>query len=173
VTIDPRALALLEALRAARFAGIQGARLALSLPISERLLNDALAIAMPPSVPVRNLAVTPLAGNQLAVSGSLTNAPFLPPLSLTFEIEAQPAAPDWRLHLRMLSFPGLLSMAGSMFKLDTMLPPGVRLEGQRVVVDIRALLEPRGLGDLLSYVDAIRIRSEGGRVIVQIDATVK
>jgi hypothetical protein len=164
---------LLEDLRAARFAGIQGARVALSIPIAERLLNDALALALPPTLPVRNLSVKPLANNQLSVSGSVTNAPFLPPLALTFEIDVQPTAPDWRLRLRMLSLPGLLSMAGSLFKLDTMLPPGVRLEGQRVVVDIRALLEQRGFGDLLPHVDAIRVRSEAGRVVVELEAVVK
>ena len=38
---DPRLLQILEQLRASRFAEIKGARASFSIPVSERLLNEA------------------------------------------------------------------------------------------------------------------------------------
>src|SRR5688572_32552880 len=48
--------------------------------------------------------------------------------------------------VRILSMPGLLSVAGSMLS-PSSLPPGIRLERERVLVDVRQLLEAKGFAE--------------------------
>jgi hypothetical protein len=169
---DPRLLRIVEQLRASRFADLAGSRVSASIPVSERLLNEILAAAMPPSVPVSVLSIRPQKGNRLAVRARLSRVDFLPPINLTVEIERQPELPDSPLVLRLISFPGLMALAGAALPIASMLPPGVRMEKDRLHVDVRALLERQGYGDLLAFVASLRITTDEGKLIVELDLRV-
>ena len=171
--IDPRFTRILEQLRDSRLAELAGARASATVPVSERLLNEIVSAALPPSAPVRDVSVQVRAGNRLRVSGRLARAAFLPPISLTLEIERQAELPDGPLVLRVGSLPGLVALAGAAFSMAALLPPGLRLEDQRLLVDVRALLERHGLGEALAYVQSVRITTEEGRVIVDLAAGVR
>jgi hypothetical protein len=165
---DPRLVQILERLRASRFAAIQGARVSLSIPVSEALLNELIAAVMPPSAPVRDLHVRPQAGNRLAVRGRASRLDFLPPVTISLQIEQQPQLPDRPLVVRILSLPGLLSVAGSLLSPGS-LPPGVRLERERVLVDVRQLLERQGLGEVVPLIERLNVSSEDGRLLLDVD----
>ena len=163
---DPRLLRVFEQLRAARFADLKGARVTVSCPVPERLLNEFVQALLPPSAPVREVTVRPQASNRLAVRARISRVDFLPPVTVTLEIEQQPRLPDTPLVLRILSLPGLLSLAGSAMPMATVLPAGIRLEKDRVVVDVRMLLERGGYGDVAELVEHLHVATADGRLLI-------
>ena len=172
MAIGPLVLArALEQLRASRFADLKGARVSLSIPVSQRLLNELVTAAIPASAPVRELTVTPRGSNVLDVRARVSKLDFLPPIKVALEIEQQPRLPDTPLGLRLRSFPGLTAIAGSLLS-PTALPRGVRLDGDRLFVDVRQLLEGAGYGDLVPLIDRLHVATDEGRLIVDIDARV-
>ena len=163
---------MLEQLRASPFAGLAGTRLSATIPIAERLLNDLLAAALPSSAPVRDVSVQPKSSNRLRIKAKLTRAEFLPPISLTLEIESQPVLPDSPLVLRILSLPGLMSLAGAALSISTLLPPGIKVQDQRVLVDVRAVLERYGYGEIVRYVESLRVTTEEGKLVLDVQLRV-
>jgi hypothetical protein len=168
---DPRLLQILEQLRASRFAEVKGARASLSIPVSERLLNELIAATMPSTGPLRDLQVRPQAGNRLAVRVRASRLDFLPPVTISLQIEQQPHLPDTPLVVRILSLPGLLSVAGSLLS-PSSLPPGIRLDRERVLVDVRQLLESKGFGEILPLIERLHVSSEEGRLLLDVDLRV-
>lgn len=172
--VDPRLDALVTRLRATGFSDFKGARADITLPISDRLLNEALAEALPPSAPVRDLELASRAGNRIGLRFKVAAASFLPPLNVTLTIDEQPrlpASPVLVLKLHMGG--GLLSMAGSALRFLDALPPGIRLAGDRIHVDIAALLAERGLGELLEYAEHLEVTTTEGAVVVSMRAGVR
>jgi hypothetical protein len=167
--VDPRLSRTLDRLRSSRFAELQGARLSATIPLPERLLNEIIAAVLPPAAPVRDVSVRPQPGNRLAVRARLAKVDFLPPFTVTLEIERQPQLPDGPLVLRMLSLPGLIALAGSGLSAAASLPPGIRLDKDRLVIDLRTLLEQRGYGDVVPLVNTLRVTTEEGRVLLNVE----
>lgn len=169
---NARLLRILEQLRASRFAELQGARVSASIPIPERLLNELVTASLPPGAPVRDVSVHPKAGNRLGVRAKLARADFLPPITLTVEIEQQPQLPDTPLVLRILSLPGLMSLAGAAVSFTSVLPPGVRMENQRLFVDLRVLLQRHGYDELVALIDGLRLTTEEGKLTADVSLRV-
>jgi hypothetical protein len=165
---DPRLIRILEQLRASKFAELKGARVTATMPLPKRLLNEIIAAMLPRSAPVRDVTVQPKESNRVTVRAKLARAEFLPPFNLTLQIEQQPQLPDGPLVLRLLSLPGLMPLASAAVSMIASLPPGVRLEGDRLLVDVRTLLERNGQGEVLTYLDSVRITSEEGRLLVDV-----
>ena len=151
---------------------IQGARLSLSIPITERLLNALVAATLPPAARVRDLSIHPQHGNRFVVRMKVPGVSFLPPVSVTVVIEQQPAPPDSPLVLRLTTWPGLMRMIGAALPLASFLPPGVRMEQERILVDLNALAERHGYGDLVPLVKSLQIRTEASVVVVEAEARV-
>jgi hypothetical protein len=169
--LDPRLLAILEQLRASRFAALQGTRAALSIPVPEPLLNELIATAIPPSAPVRDLHIRPQAANRLAVRARASRLEFLPPVTISLQIEQQPQLPDTPLVIRILSLPGLLSIASSLLS-PSSLPPGIRLDRDRILVDVRQLLESKGFAEVVPLIERLHVTSEEGRLRLDVDMKV-
>jgi hypothetical protein len=165
--------ALLLNLRDAGFRDLAGTRISGSIPVSERLLNQLVAATMPKNLPVREVTVRPEPGNRFSVRIS-PRAAFLPQLTVKLEIEKQaqfPTSPE--IVLRMATMGGLLGLAGAAFPIASMLPPGVRLEGERIVVDLRELARREGVADMLELVRELDISTDEGRVRVFVDTSVQ
>ena len=158
-------------MRASGFGDLQGARISASIPVSERLLNALVAVSLPPNAKVRDLSVHPQDGNRFTVRVKLP-VDFLPPVSLNVQIERQPEAPDSPLVLRLMTLGGLFSLIGPALPIASYLPPGVRLEKDRLHVDLRVLAERHGYGDLLQLVRTVRISTEAGRLMIEVGAGV-
>ena len=170
---DPRLARVLEALRSSQFADLKGARISASIPIAERLLNDLIAAALPASGALRTVTVQPLAGNRLKATVKLARPEFLPAIPLTLEIEQQPQLrpAESPLVLRVLSLPGLVTLASSVLSMTTLLPEGLKFEDQRLFVDVPTLLKRAGYGEVLPFLDSLNAATEENRLIV--DATLR
>lgn len=171
--MDPRLEALLTRQRATGFSDFRGAHADLTLPISDRLLNEAIAEALPSSAPVRDLQVTSRAGNRIGVRFKVGAASFLPPISLTLVIERQPELPASPILTLTLEMGGLLSLAGSALRFLGALPPGVRVEDDRIHVNLATLLAERGLSDLLDYAEQVHVTTTEGGLVVAVRAVVR
>jgi hypothetical protein len=143
------------------------------IKVSERLLNAIIAEQIQRSASIRELHVTPRAGNRLGVRVVVAKPSFLPPITLEVRIDKQPSLPDDPvLGLTLSGIGGLLRFAGPAAGFFKVLPPGVRMEGERVFVDLRAALAPHGLTRALNYVKDVAVGSEEGRVVVAFAAAV-
>jgi hypothetical protein len=164
---------ILQGLQASGFRDIAGAHVSATVPLGERLLNEIIAASLPRSGAVREATVHPQPDNRVGVRVKLARPEFLPPISATLIIERQPELPSAPLlGLRVTGLPGLLALAGPMLSIGRMLPPGVRLDGDRLTVDIGALLAERGQADLLRHLSRLRVTSEAGRLVIDLTAGV-
>ena len=170
--MDPRLEALLTRQRADGFADLRGATADIAIPISDRLLNEAIAQALPPSAAVRDVQLTSRAGNRIGVRFRIAAAAFLPPVNLTLTIERQPELPASPVLVLRLELGGLLSMAGSALRFLNALPPGIQVEQDRILVNLATLLAERGLADLLEYAEQVRVTTTDGAVIVAVRAAI-
>lgn len=166
---DPRVERLVSHLLSSGFADVKGARVSATVPVAEPLLNAFIASALPAGGPVRDVHVHPEPGDRLTVRVKMARPDFLPPIKLTLHIDKQPALPaDPVLVLRVGSLPGLMSIAGPVLSLSGRLPPGVRLEGDRLLVNLATLVEHAGHGALLPLAERVRVTTEAGRLILDL-----
>ena len=142
------------------------------VPVAEALVNAVVASTMPPNLPVREVSLRPEPGNRISVR-LMPKSGFLPHLTLKLDIERQPELPTSPvLVLRMATMPGLLGLAGAALPLASMMPPGVRLQGERIFVDLAAMAAQHGFAEYLAFARELRVTTEAGRFIVHLDAGV-
>ena len=152
------------------FRDLAGARVTAAVPISERLVNELVAASLPPNLPVRDVSIRPEANNQLSVR-IMPRTGWLPPMTVTLEIVQQPDFPRSPvLALQMKTKGGLLGLASTMLPIANMLPPGVRLEDKRILVDLHEIAAQRGFDHLLQHLTRLTVTSESGRIVLHLEA---
>lgn len=169
--IDPGLRALIDRQQAAGFPGLAGSEMHATIKISAQLLNEAVSgfLAAKPT-PIRSLTVSPHAGNRIDLRVDVAKA-FIPTINLTLVVDRQPQFPaDPILVLRFTSGAALLRLAGSM--LSAFLPPGTRLDGERLLVDLRVLLEPYDPGRILELAREVEVATLDGAVVLFVHASV-
>jgi hypothetical protein len=170
--VDERLLGLLLRQHASGFADLSGAAASLTLPVSERLLNEAVAAALPSSAPVRELHVKPLAGDRFTVRVRVGSSPLIPAINVSLLIEQQPVFPASPVLVLRMQSSGLLSFAGPALRLLGALPPGIRIDGERIYVDLLRLLEARGLAHYLEYLRELEIHTVEGALVASLRASI-
>jgi hypothetical protein len=171
--MDPRLLGILTRQQASGFAGLSGSHVRATLRLDQALINEAVAAYAASASAVRDLRVTPRASNRVQVQLKLAKASFLPSLSLTLVIDRQPELPgDPVLGLQITGVGGMMRLAGPAIASFGVLPPGVRLEGDRVLVDLRTLLTGHGQAQLLDYAEQLQVMSEDGALVVLVQLRV-
>ena len=157
-----------------RFQGLSGSEFGGTIRISDRLLNEAIAAVLPLDGPVRALTVRSREGNWLDAKVTLAKPSFLPPLSAELAIDRQPTLPhDPVLALRLAGGAGsLVKLLASPLKRAVSLPPGIAIDGDRLLVDIRAVLKDRGEASLLDYVQQMCVTTEEAGIAVIVLARV-
>jgi hypothetical protein len=164
---------IFQDLESGGFRDVAGARASVTIPIPESLLNRVVAAALPPAGAVRELSVTPEAGNRFLVRVRLAKPAFLPALKLNVSIERQPDFPRSPvLELRIAMPPLLAGLAGAAQTFVDVLPPGVEMQGDRVLVNLAALAERQGHGRYLRFVQRVEITTDPGRLNVAADVRV-
>jgi hypothetical protein len=156
---------LLDDLRSGRASDLAGSRIATDIAVSDRFINDVLAAEVAGRGQVREIQVQSRDGDA-RVSVKLTRPAFLPPLAITVTVARPPefpARPVLELHLAMP--PAVAALAGAGLGFLNVLPPGHRLEGNRLLIDLAAVLGHRGYGWVLPYLRALHPRFENGRVV--------
>jgi hypothetical protein len=172
--MDPRLAALLDRLQATRFADLSGSEAYTVIRISGALLTEAAAAFAASSSAVRDVTIRPRDANHIDVQLKLARPAFLPPITLTLEIERQPQLPDQpELVLRFMGTGGLMRLAGPAIGSSGALPPGIRLAGDRLHVDIRHLLQSQNRADLLDFAEQLQVTSEEGRLAVALQLRVR
>ena len=171
--MDPRLSSIIAGLQSTRFADLAGSESYSVIRISERLLNEAVATFLSASTMIKTVTVHPRAANQIDVQLKLAKPAFVPAFNITLHVDQQPQLPDHPvLVLRMSGAGGLLRLAGPAIESSGALPPGIRLESDRVFVDVRRLLEQNGRADPLQYAEQLQVLSEDARLIVAVQLRV-
>jgi hypothetical protein len=171
--VDERLERVLQRQLAEGFPDVRGAQAAVTLPISERLLNEVLAETIPRSVPVTDLRVTPEAGDRFVVRFRVGSSSLVPRLKIVLAIEAQPDLPALPILVLRLETTGLMMLAGPVLRLLNALPDGITVKDDRIHVDLRALAERRGIAPYLDFLDQLRVKTVGGAVVLTVQARIQ
>lgn len=172
--MDDRLRTFLNRQQASGLAGLVGSEMRAAIRVSAALLADALRTFAPASSAVRDLTVAPRAGNRFDVQVKLAKPAFLPAINITATIERQPNLPsDPTLVLHLTGIGGMMRFAGPAAGAFGNLPPGVRMEGDRVFVDLRAVLASQHQAEWLEHVEQLDISSDEGAVILYVQARVR
>lgn len=171
--MDARIRDLLERLQRSRFEDLRGAQASAHVPVSERLLNEIISGSLPPGGAVREARIRPRAGNKIDIQVKLVRPSFLPPINLTAVIEQQPELPrSPEIVLRLSSIPGVMSLAGGAAAFFNLLPPGIRMEGERVLVNIAELARRQGQADALDLVRRLHVTTIDGAAVLDVELVV-
>ncbi len=167
--MDPTVSSLLADLRRTRFRDLAGARIAARIPIASPLLNRLVADALrQTTAPVRRIDVRPLPGDRFECIVSLKWA-LVPPLTVAVTIEQQPAIPESPILVLRWSLPAGLSAVVSQFvgALKS-LPDGVRLETDRVLLDLQRLAARGPATEAWSYVTGLELHTTEAAAVIDV-----
>ncbi len=165
-------MVLLREQRATGFADLEGTRAALTVPVSDRLLTRVIASRLPSSLPmIRELDLRAVAGNQLVIVLRAGPA-FLPSLTIRLEIEQQPVLPSSPVLVLRIVSQGLAALGNSALRFLQALPPGLRLDGDRLYVNLATLLERYGAGGALTHLSSLEIATIEGRIVISAQAQI-
>jgi hypothetical protein len=170
--MDERLGRLFRRQQASGFQDIRGTEVSFTLPVSDRLLNELVAEWAPSSGNLREIEVHPKPGNRFAVRARVGPASFLPPVNLTVVIDRQAELPGSPMLVLRLEMGGLLSFAGPALRFLDALPPGIRIDNDRIYVDLAALLETRGLLPLLDHLQHLDVSTSEGTMILSVRARI-
>jgi len=170
--MDPRLETILSRLQRSRFSDLSGSEARATIRIAAPLLNEAVAGFVASASAVRDVVIRPRASNRIEVSVKLTRPAFLPSLNLALQIERQPQPATPELVLRLSGGGGIMRLAGPAMDLFASLPPGIRLEGDHVFVNIKTILREQGQGELLQYAQEIVVLSEEGSLVLVVQLRV-
>lgn len=160
---------LMRDARAGHAPDLAGTRVVGDVSVADRLVNQVLAEKISPDGAVREVTVRAEPG-RARVSIKIARPSFLPPLSFVLTIEAQPQLPASPvLVLRVGMMPGVAALLGTGLSFMNVLPPGYRLEGDRLVVDMAAVLDDRGYGWVLPYLRSLNVAFEEGRIVNHVE----
>jgi hypothetical protein len=164
--IEPWWLPLLREQQSTNFADLAGASASFTIPVSDRLLNRVVADRLPRASPVSELQLRADDGNQLTASVKLGRLSFLPAVRVRFVIEQQPDLPASPVLVLRMVLEGMAALASPALPFLKSLPPGVRLEQDRLHVNLATLLAQYGAADALGFLTALEVTTTAGRVIV-------
>jgi hypothetical protein len=152
---------------------LRGAQATITLPISERLLNEALTEMIPQSAPVSDLHVTPEAGDRFTVRFRIGSSTILPRLKIALAIDREPDLPAFPVIVLRLETTGLMTLASPVLRLLNAFPAGVTLKEDRIHVDLRALAERQGFGAYLDHLDELRVNTVSGAVVLTVRGRIR
>jgi hypothetical protein len=164
---------LLADLQSSAFQDIAGSRLSMRVPVSRSLLNRLVAHALQETTtPVRQVDIRPREGDRFDAIVTLS-WPFVPPLKVAFAIDGQPQFPAPPvLLLRWSALGGLGAIASRLIAALNRLPAGVRLDGDRLELDIAVLAARTPAALLLRYVRALELHTVADRLVIAVDLEV-
>jgi hypothetical protein len=133
-----------------------------------RLAKSALGHT---SAHVRDIDIQPHTADAFDVFLTVS---FIPTLRIAFKIEQQPqfpASPVLVLRWSLLGAAGVLA-SRVIASLDT-LPPGVRLDGDRLLIDLRRLAERASADSFLPYIKSLELHTIDERFVVHLEAAIE
>lgn len=149
------------------FSELAGLTFDASIPVPERLINEIIGVAIRDNKSISHCRVSISRQNRVSVHLKTSLWPW--PLELKLKLD------------RIVDFTGsprikaqlenkvLLGRLGSFFKV---LPDGVRIHGDQVIVDLGAFLQRPEQKRLLDLVESAEVKTEESRVIFDLRAKV-
>ena len=124
------------------------------------------------STPVRQVDIRPRDDDQLDAIVTVS-WPFVPPLKVAIAVERQPQFPSPPvLVLRWSALGGLGAIASRLIAFLGRLPPGIRLDGNRVELDIPVLAARSPAAPLLRFVTALELHTAADRAVILVELEV-
>jgi hypothetical protein len=137
------------------------------IPIPRALLNHFVGRALAGrDIPIRTLDIRPLDGDRFEAMVTVT-WPFVPPLTVSFAIEQQPSFPESPILVLRWSFLGAVGALASRLTSSLRLPDYVRLDGDRVLLNIPLLAAQFPAGSVLGYVRRLELHTADGLMIIE------
>jgi hypothetical protein len=171
--LDAFASQLLAQLQSSAFRDVAGSRISARIPVSRSLVNELVAQALAGRTTlVRRVDIQPREGDRLDAIVRVS-LPLVPPLNVAIAIERQPqfsASPV--LVLRWSLFGGLGALASRLFGAGDRLPPGIRLDGDRLELDIPVLADRSPVASMLSWVKTLELHTAADQLILVVDLEV-
>ena len=170
----PNVADILNDLQRGNLRDIAGAHVFAHVPLSRELLNRLVAQAIEGHRAVKRVEIQPRPRDRFDVVVTLAWA-LVPPLTIAVTVDRQPELPaSPTLVLRWSLAPGLDAIAAQFTgTLNDRLPPGVRLDGDRVLVDVAALAARHPpLAQALPHLVALRLRTVDDRAAVDLELRV-
>ena len=151
---------------------IAGSTVAGEIPIGDALVNRMLAQKLAQHAQIGSLRVQAQPNDSVAIQ-VVPRARLMPPMNITARIERQPEFPDHPMLLLRWSMPAagpLALFAAPMLSYFKAMPPGIRMDGDRVAVDLRELLRARGLDDVIAFVRKLEVHTRPGGFVLRFEA---
>jgi hypothetical protein len=171
--LDAFASQLLAQLQSSAFGDLAGSRISARIPVSRSLVNQLVAQALEgTTTPVRDVDIQPRDDDRIDAIVRVS-LPFVPPLKVAIAIEEQPQFPASPvLVLRWSLLGGLGAIASRLIGARDRLPPGIKLDGDRLELDIPVLAARLPVAPMLSWVKTLELHSIADRVVVVVDLQV-
>lgn len=151
----------------AGFPALAGADATARIPVADGLLNQILAGVLPPGGAVRALVLHAQAGDELVADLRIVKGNFGVPFRLVFHIAEQPDLPSRPLLvLRLRTAPLLFSMGGPLIKMLGVLPPGIAVEGDRILLNLASLAARYDTAGVFKHLTELRVTTIDGAVVV-------
>jgi len=147
------------------FSELKGSIVDASIPVPQVLINELIEAALREEKTIKSCRVSVHAENRVSVDLKTTLLPW--PLNLKLKLDksvdfasySSPKIRAWMENNR------LLGSLGSMFNV---LPDGIRIYGDQVVLDLGAFLRTPEQKRLLDPVKSVEIETEEGKVILDV-----
>ena len=167
---------LVGQLRSTAFRDLSGSHISARVPIARALLNRIVAGALDgKQTPVRAVDVQPLPDDRFDLTVTLS-MPFVPALKVTVVVAQQPRFPESPVMVLRWSLFGGLAAIASRFTdvLQKNLPAGVRLDGDRIVLDVPVIAEHVAADgvQLLLLFRRIELHTVADRAVIDVDIAV-
>ena len=151
---------------------LSGATVDAEIPLTTALINRKIAEYLARSDgKVSAAAVEPRPGNLLIVNVRLQSS-LVPPLAVHLEIAGQPewpASPVLVLRWSLAGGLGMLARAASpVLSMFSVLPQGVRVDGDLIGIDIAEVLRSKDAGWLIPLVQRLRLQTSDAGVKVAV-----
>jgi hypothetical protein len=138
------------------------------LPVTDAVINRVLGDSFAGSAgPVTGVRVHAADGDTLHVALSLQGVPMISRVPVTLTIDQQPVLP----HSPVLGLTWSLAGLGALARIAApfvtrvkRLPPGVRIDGDRVLVNVADLLRAQGLDEALRHMTLLQVHTRDGQV---------
>jgi hypothetical protein len=160
---------VLRDLESSGFRDLAGTHASVRIPVSRSLVNRVVADALAGNpAPIRLVDVQPRSGDRFDVTITLT-WPFVPPLTVAVAVERQPTFPELPILVLRWSLLGAVGAIASRFVASlSRLPPGVRLDGDRLVIDIPSVARGRPAAEMiLPFVTALELHTVDNAVVIE------
>jgi hypothetical protein len=152
------------------FLDFAGTEASATIPIADRLITRVVAARIPASVPIREFALVAHPGDEITVRIRVSKPSILPPIQLRLAIERQPDLPSAPIIVLGVVSQGLASLAVNALKFVDALPPGIRFDRGRFVIDLRTILARQHAAELLDYLTDLKITTMDGQLVVHLRA---